>query len=66
MNKNTRAWKKLGFSNMPETTMGTGSQRKIVERNAEAVFKGSTCDTSLDNPKSKHNSRKKYKAENAQ
>lgn len=61
MNKNTRAARKKGLSNMPETTMGTGSQRKIVERNAEKIFKGSACDTSWDNPKSKHTSSKNYK-----
>jgi hypothetical protein len=65
MNKNTKAWKKLGWSNMAETTMGTGTQRKIVERNAEKIFKGSCCDTSWDNPKSKHNARKNFK-KNAQ
>lgn len=61
MNKNSKAARKQGLSNMPETTMGTGTQRKIVERHAEPIFKGKACDTAWDNPNSNHRSRKIYK-----
>jgi hypothetical protein len=60
-NKNTKAARKKGLSNMPETTMGTGASRRIVERNAEQIFKGKACDTAWNNPNSKHRNRKVYK-----
>jgi hypothetical protein len=60
-NKNTKAARAKGLSNMPETTMGTGSGRKIVDRNAEPIFKGSACDTAWNNKNSKHNNPKRYK-----
>lgn len=59
-NKNTKSARKKGLSNMPETIMGTGQSRKIVERHAEPIFKGSVCDTGWDNPNSKRQSLKRY------
>lgn len=65
MNKNTKAARKKGFSNMPETTVGTGTGRLIIERHAEPVFKGKACDTAWNNPNSKKSSRKVYKKQNS-
>ena len=59
-NKNTRAARKLGLSNNPETTEGSGRDRRIVERHAEKIFKGSICDTGWNNTNSKHRRAKKY------
>jgi IS4 transposase len=61
MNKNSRAARKKGFSNMAETTVGTGTSRQIVARHAEPIFKGSACDTAWNNKNSKHKNPKRYK-----
>lgn len=44
-NKNTRAARKRGLSNNPETTVGTGERRSIVARNANPIVKGVCVDT---------------------
>jgi hypothetical protein len=59
-NKNTRAARAKGLSNMPETTNGTGVSRQIVVRNAEQIFKGSACDTAWNNKNSKRRGQKRY------
>jgi len=61
MNKNSRAARKKGFSNMAETTNGTGTSRQIIARHAEPIFKGSACDTAWNNKNSKHKNPKRYK-----
>lgn len=61
MNKNTRAARKKGLSNMPETTNGTGTSRQIVARHAEPIFKGEACDTAWGSKNNKNRSRKTYK-----
>ena len=61
MNRNTKRAKKMGLSNMAETTNGTGTSRQIVARHAEPIFKGSACDTAWNNKNSKHKNPKRYK-----
>ena len=53
MNKNTRASKKLGLTNNPTITLGTGVGRQIVARNANPIFKGTACNTARPAGKNK-------------
>jgi hypothetical protein len=64
MNKNSKAARKRGMSNMETTTIGSGTGRQIVARNAEPIFKGSTCDTAWNNPNSRHRNPKRYNKNN--
>lgn len=64
-NKNTKSARSRGLTNMAETTIGTGTSRQIVARNAEPIFKGKACDTSWDNPNSKRRSRTVYGRKNS-
>lgn len=63
MNKNTRRARKVGLTNSPEWTIGSGESRKVEPngRHAQEIFKGKICDTSWDNPLSKRTSRRVYK-----
>lgn len=59
-NKNTKYYRAKGLSNMPETTSGTGTSRRIVERHAEPIFKGSYCNTAWNNKNSGKRGPKRY------
>lgn len=53
MNKNTKRYKKLGFTNNPETTLGCGERRTFGTRPSNPIFKGVACNTARPYGKNK-------------